>query len=163
MVELLTFYGYAGLLVLSACGVIFAKRPMISSVALVYHLSLMAGLFALLGASFVGFLQLFCGALGTGLLFWFAICHLEFDSLSLKQIQQACAPIFLGGLITLWLIFSGFRFPLSTLIQDQSNQLALHLLGDHLWSFETLSLLILLTLVTIFFITPKRDSKDLSS
>src|SRR6187200_276725 len=84
MISILAFYLFAGLTILSAVAVIFARNPVHSVLWLILAFFNAAGLFLLLGAEFVAMLLVIVYVGAVAVLFLFVVMMLDIDFTELR-------------------------------------------------------------------------------
>ncbi len=149
----LVFYALSAALILSAIGVVALRNVFLSAVALVAALTIVAGLFLLFGADFLGAAQVlvYVGGIMIIMLFVIMLSQQPSDALQRQTNDQWLA----GGLIALTIALSlvrGFRAFLSQPVSaaemtPTSASLGRLLLGDMVLPFEAVSLILLAALV----------------
>ena len=106
-VQSLTFFAFAGLLLLSACGVVFARNTVNSVMFLILCFLCATVLWLMLQAEFLGLALLFVyvGAVMTLFLFVVMMLHVREDATKDRLLQYFPAVLVLGGLLVgmLWL------------------------------------------------------------
>jgi NADH:ubiquinone oxidoreductase subunit 6 (subunit J) len=158
------FYGVSALLVLSAIGVVTLRNIFYSAIMLVVSLTLVAFLFVLMGADFLGAAQVlvYVGGIMIIMLFVIMLSQQPKDVYQSQTNDQWLA----AGLITITIGISlvrGFRVFLhpmeaSHVMLPTSAPMGRLLLGDMLLPFEVVSLILLAALVgAVFFGTDKQS------
>ena len=100
MAEIICFWVFASLMILSALGVLLARFPVYSVLLLLVSMCCVAGLFVLQGAFFLAALQVLLYAGAILVLFLFAIMLLNLDPAQWQQ-ERARTLRLAGGLVAL--------------------------------------------------------------
>lgn len=153
--ELIFFYIFAGLSVISALLVISFRNTLSSAISLVVALFGIACLFALLGAHFLAAMQVLIYAGAVMVLFVFVIMLLNLgrkELLTIRMSFQSVIGILLGGyLVTLLVLRLGYislPFPQTiTSGYGTLREVGKLLFTDYLVPFELTSILLLVAIV----------------
>jgi len=150
------FFVFGGIAVLSALAVILHPHPVYSALALIVALFQIAGLFLLLDAPVVAFLQVlvYAGAIMVLFLFVIMLLNLEREP-EPPPLSWRLGILSVGGLLAIELVWFFLRRVAPTRIQsgglDPSygsvSTLARTLFADHVLSFEITSILLLVAVV----------------
>jgi NADH-quinone oxidoreductase subunit J len=159
------FYLLSGLTVLSGVLVITRKNPVHSALALILALLGQAGLYLMLYAPFVAGVQIILYAGGIMVLFLFVIMLVNIER-SQKEEQfnkqwmvGIVAAVALGVLFVLVYTKGKLLFPEHAVqLPEQSNtqQVAVLLYGDYMFTFEIASLLLLVAIIGAVVMAKKR-------
>lgn len=154
MVEVVCFWVFASLMLLSALGVILARFPVYSVLLLLVSMCCVAGLFVLQGAFFLAMLQVLLYAGAILVLFLFAIMLLNLDPAQWRQ-ERARTLRVAGGLVAL-----AFLAEMVWIIQRAASSVAAAqpvpgtvaaigrtLLHEYLLPFELTSFLLLVAII----------------
>jgi NADH-quinone oxidoreductase subunit J len=153
--EQITFGVFATLLVLGASGVVIAKSPMYAAMSLVAAFFFMAGIYVLLSAHLLAFMQILVYAGAVMVLFLFVIMLLSLGNEHLEQEpQKAMQLLGVGGAVALVaLVAYASREVLNAdsavVAADFGTVKAVgrSLFRDYLLPFEATSLLLLVAIV----------------
>jgi NADH-quinone oxidoreductase subunit J len=152
--ETVIFLLFAALALVSALVVVGHKNPVYSTLSLVVTLFSVAVMFVLLGAPFVGALQILIYTGAILVLFLFVIMLLnvtrEEAAVSTQKVQTAAAllgALVFGGMLAL--LFWNARRPLDPLTADfvSMKSLARNLFANYLLPFEIVGLLLLVAVI----------------
>src|SRR6202142_1834793 len=159
------FYFLSGLTLLSGVFVITRKNPVHSALALILGLLAQAGLYLMLYAPFVAGVQIILYAGGIMVLFLFVIMLVNIEK-SQKEEQfnkqwlvGLAAAVALGVLFVVVYVKGRALFPdRAILMPEQSNtqQVALLLYGNYMFTFEIASLLLLVAIIGAVVMAKKR-------
>ena len=151
--ELLTFVVFAVLALGSAVVVVAHKNPVYSTMSLVLTLFSLAVLFVMLGAPFIGVLQVLVYTGAILVLFLFVIMLLnigrEESQVAGQRVQivgAILAAVVFGGLLVLAFGYQVARGPLNPQIVSIKN-LARELFDQYLLPFEIVGLLLLVAVI----------------
>ena len=108
MGELVTFYSVAGIMIVSALAVIWARSPIYSLLSLLVTMCCMAALFVLLGAVFLAALQVLIYAGAILVLFLFVFMLLNLDRQALARVKHFTGRWLAIGLAALFLLQIGW-------------------------------------------------------
>ena len=161
LIEALLFYSLATVLIVFAILTVMARNPVRSAVYLISALLSMAGLFFLLGAEFVGAVQILVYVGGIMVLFLFVILlvNVEVAERERKTSRQWKTGVVLGVVLTLELTFLIVRggqifeaAPAREVILIQGRTQNTELVGkalftEYLLPFEIASVLLLVAMV----------------
>ena len=159
LIEALLFYSLATVLVVFAILTVMARNPVRSAVYLISALLSMAGLFFLMGAEFVGAVQILVYVGGIMVLFLFVILlvNVEVAERERKTSRQWKTGVALGVVLTLEMTFLIIRggqvfdaTPARELIQGRTQNTELvgqALFTEYLLPFEIASVLLLVAMV----------------
>jgi NADH-quinone oxidoreductase subunit J len=159
------FYMLSGLAILGGVLVITRKNPVHSALALILTLLALAGLYLMLYAPFVAGVQIILYAGGIMVLFLFVIMLVNLEvSQKEEQFNQQwiaglLAAVALGGLFIAIYVKGQGLFPQRVLqLPEQSNtqQVAVLLYGNYMFSFEIASLLLLVAIIGAVVMAKKR-------
>ena len=173
MIAILAFYLFAGLTILSALAVIFARNPVHSVLWLILAFFNAAGLFLLLGAEFVAMLLVIVYVGAVAVLFLFVVMMLDIDFASLRTGFTRNLPF--GIIVALVLLaeivvavsawkagpaISGRAIPEAS----QPNIVAIGqlLYSRYLLPFELAGLILLVAMIVAIVLThrQRRDSRN---
>lgn len=155
----------SGLAILGGVLVITRKNPVHSALALILTLLALAGLYLMLYAPFVAGVQIILYAGGIMVLFLFVIMLVNLEvSQKEEQFNQQwiaglLAAVALGGLFIAIYVKGQGLFPQRVLqLPEQSNtqQVAVLLYGNYMFSFEIASLLLLVAIIGAVVMAKKR-------
>jgi NADH-quinone oxidoreductase subunit J len=159
------FYFLSALTVLSGVLVITRKNPVHSALALIVSLLGQAALYLMLYAPFVAGVQIILYAGGIMVLFLFVIMLVNIEkSQKEEQFNQqwlvgVAAAVALGALFVLVYVKGRALFPDRAIqMPEQSNtqQIAVLLYGDYMFTFEIASLLLLVAIIGAVVMAKKR-------
>ena len=171
MLEALTFYLFAGILVLSAIMVISARNPVHSVLFLILSFFNAAGLFILLGAEFIGFILVivYVGAVAVLFLFVVMMLDINFQNLRKGAMQYVPVGIVIGGVLLaeLVLLYSSWSLPVSTIVdastvgnleEQRTNTEALGqiIYTDYIFAFQTAGLILLVAMMGAIVLTLRK-------
>ena len=173
MIAILAFYLFAGLTILSALAVIFARNPVHSVLWLILAFFNAAGLFLLLGAEFVAMLLVIVYVGAVAVLFLFVVMMLDIDFAKLRSGFTRNLPF--GLIIALVLMteiiiansawragpaLSGRHVPEA--VQPNIVALGQLLYSRYLYPFEVAGLILLVAMVGAIILThrKRRDSRS---
>ena len=149
--QLLLFYFFSALAVLSALAVIFAKRPARALLSLIVTMFCLSVLYLLLGAPFVAMVHLIVYAGAVLVLFLFVIMLQGIAASEIPFWQRFQANHLILALITAILILGGFFAVLKRVVSAQPaavdgsiQSIGRLLFHDYLIPFELTSFLLLL-------------------
>jgi NADH:ubiquinone oxidoreductase subunit 6 (subunit J) len=149
----LVFYALSAALILSSIAVVSIRNVFYSAVALVGALTLVAGLFLLFGADFLGAAQVlvYVGGIMIIMLFVIMLSQQPQDALRSQTNDQWVAGALIAAVVGISLV-RAFRFFVSHVsaareMVPTSASLGRLLLGDMLLPFEAVSLILLAALV----------------
>jgi NADH-quinone oxidoreductase subunit J len=159
------FYLLSGLAILGGILVITRKNAVHSALALILTLLALAGLYLMLYAPFVAGVQIILYAGGIMVLFLFVIMLVNLErSQKEEQFNQQwiagiLAAVSLGGLFVGMYVQGKALLPTHTVpLPEQSNtqQVAVLLYGNYMFSFEIASLLLLVAIIGAVVMAKKR-------
>jgi NADH-quinone oxidoreductase subunit J len=159
------FYLLSGLAILGGILVITRKNPVHSALALILTLLALAGLYLMLYAPFVAGVQIILYAGGIMVLFLFVIMLVNLErSQKEEQFNQQwiagiLAALALGGLFIGMYVKGKALLPAHAVkLAEQSNtqQVAVLLYGNYMFSFEIASLLLLVAIIGAVVMAKKR-------
>ena len=166
MGEIAAFYLFAGLMILSALAVIWARSPVASLLSLLITMCCMAALFVLLGAVFLAALQILIYAGAVLVLFLFVLMLLNLDAQTIARARQFTGRWLALGLGACFLAQLGWvlRAGWETARQPAGQAPALGtiaavgraLFRDYLLPFELTSLLILAAIVGVVALAQRK-------
>ncbi len=160
--DLLMFYAFSALALVSAGVVVFQRHTVVSAFALIVTLGSLAVLFGLLGSPFIAALQVIVYAGAIMVLFLFVIMllavrseeHPPGDRRALRAAAVALAVLFLGQ-VGAALVAAGAR-PLAEGFDASTRAMARVLFSvPYLYAFEATSVLILAALVGAVMLAKK--------
>lgn len=171
LVQALSFYLFAGILVLSALMVITARNPVHSVLFLILAFFNAAGLFVLLGAEFVGLILVIVYVGAVAVLFLFVVMMLDISFAELRKGAMQFVPVglMIGGvlLFELSVLYSTWVFspdaeenraaPLSS-FDNITNTEALGriLYTDYIFAFQVAGLILFVAMVGAIVLTLRR-------
>jgi NADH-quinone oxidoreductase subunit J len=159
------FYLLAGLTVLSGVMVITRKNAVHSALALILALLGQAGLYLMLYAPFVAGVQIILYAGGIMVLFLFVIMLVNLERSQKEEqfnkqwLAGILAAVALGGLFIAIFVKGKLLFPARFLpLPEGSNtqEVAVLLYGNYMFSFEIASLLLLVAIIGAVVMAKKR-------
>jgi NADH-quinone oxidoreductase subunit J len=159
------FYLLSGLAILGGILVITRKNPVHSALALILTLLALAGLYLMLYAPFVAGVQIILYAGGIMVLFLFVIMLVNLErSQKEEQFNQQwiagiLAALALGGLFIGMYVKGKALLPAHAVkLAEESNtqQVAVLLYGNYMFSFEIASLLLLVAIIGAVVMAKKR-------
>lgn len=114
MIEAIIFYMLAGIIVLSATAVIFARNPVHSVLWLILAFFNAAGLFLLLGAEFIAMILVIVYVGAVAVLFLFVVMMLDIDFSELRSGFARYMPfgLMLAGVLLAELVIAGTAWTL---------------------------------------------------
>ena len=153
--EKVTFFVFAVPLVITAAGVVVSRSPMYAAMSLVAAFFFMAGIYVLLSAHLVAFLQILVYAGAVMVLFLFVIMLLSLGDEHLEAEKQKAMQVMggLGAVALVALVASAFRevadVPMAAVKADFGTVKAVGraLFSQYLLPFEATSLLLLVAIV----------------
>ena len=164
----LVFFMFAGILLLAALGVVFARNPMSCVMLLILCFLNAAGLFILAGAEFLGLLTVMVYVGAVAVMFLFVLMTIDIDFAVLKEGFAGYMPVGLlvGGILMLELVMaattggcSGNTLATATMPQgSESNIKALGqiLFTDYLLPFQMAGLILLVAMIGAIVLTHRR-------
>jgi NADH-quinone oxidoreductase subunit J len=159
------FYLLSGLAILGGVLVITRRNAVHSALALILTLLALAGLYLMLYAPFVAGVQIILYAGGIMVLFLFVIMLVNIEVAQKEEqfnqqwIAGLLAALALGGLFIAIFVKGQGLFPQRVLaLPEQSNtqQVAVLLYGNYMFSFEIASLLLLVAIIGAVVMAKKR-------
>jgi NADH-quinone oxidoreductase subunit J len=159
------FYLLSGLAILGGVLVITRRNAVHSALALILTLLALAGLYLMLYAPFVAGVQIILYAGGIMVLFLFVIMLVNIEVAQKEEqfnqqwIAGLLAALALGGLFIAIFVKGQGLFPQRVLaLPEQSNtqQVAVLLYGNYMFSFEIASLLLLVAIIGAVLMAKKR-------
>ena len=155
--EVVFFYIFAGIAVLSAVGVITAKNPVHSAIFLIACLLQVAALFILLRSPFLAVAQVFIYVGAVMVLFLFAVMMLDIGQERLKEHIHGQRKIAVPAVVLLfamagYLVLKGRlsappgKYP-EALLAENTEILGRLLYTRYIFPFEVVSVLLLVALV----------------
>jgi NADH-quinone oxidoreductase subunit J len=164
--ELLFFYIFAAIAVISALGVITAKNPIHSAVFLIVCLLQVAAVFILLRSPFLAVAQVFIYVGAVVVLFLFAVMMLDIGKERLRerihgQLKYAVGAVFLFFVMAGYLILKGrLSAPLGKYTQaelaENTEILGKLLYTKYIFPFEVVSVLLLVALIGAIVLVNKQ-------
>ncbi len=160
----LIFYVFGALLVLSALGVVLLKNVFHSAIALVMALALVAGIFVMLGADFLGASQIlvYVGGIMIIMLFVIMLSQQPVEALQRQVNEQWLLAMILSiaigaGLAEGFKKYFAYHFK-SPGLMPTSVSIGRLLLGEMIVPFEAVSLALLAALVgAVLFSQEQKD------
>ncbi len=161
--EAVIFYIFAILAVAGALTMVTRKNPLSGAFALVVSLVALAGLFAMLSAEFIFILQVlvYAGAIMVLIIFTIMLLNLKESELKEARVSKlqivvlllvcaACAAGFIG-------VFAGIPSPAVTPSPEFGSieGVGREMLGDYLYPFEVISLVLLAAIVGVVLLAKK--------
>jgi NADH-quinone oxidoreductase subunit J len=170
------FYGFAGLLVVSALRVITARNPVHAALFLVLAFFCASGIWMLLKAEFLSLALILVYVGAVMVLFLFVVMMLDLDLEHLRRDFKKFLPIafLMGAVIVLELSiviirsFIGTNAPVQLMPEEviASNTQALGMLifGDYVYAFEVAGVILLVAIIAAVALTlrNRKDSKSQS-
>ena len=170
------FYGFAGLLVVSALRVITARNPVHAALFLVLAFFCASGIWMLLKAEFLSLALILVYVGAVMVLFLFVVMMLDLDLEHLRRDFKKFLPIasLMGAVIVLELSiviirsFIGTDAPVQLMPEEAmaSNTQALGILifGDYVYAFEVAGVILLVAIIAAVALTlrNRKDSKSQS-
>ncbi len=151
--QIVLFYTLGVLAVLLCGAVVLQRNPVYSAMALVAALFLQAGLYAILGATFLAVVQVLVYAGAIMVLFLFVVMMVHIRDEDLERPRLRPVPI-IGGAILLmeiaWVIYTSEPAPAEPIGRAYiggAHEVGVALLRDWAVPFEILSLLLLAAIV----------------
>jgi len=159
------FLLFAGVAVVSACGVVLAKNPVHSAVSLMVSFVQISAIYVLLHSPFLAVVQLFVYVGAIMVLFIFVIMMLEIREATLARFLPHGKYLALTfslslGVIMLVSLLGSPRLsqmlpPAPSAIDDSVRALGKTIFNDYLLPFEVVSIVLLVALVGAIFMTHK--------
>ena len=170
------FYGFAGILVVSALRVITARNPVHAALFLVLAFFCASGIWMLLKAEFLSLALILVYVGAVMVLFLFVVMMLDLDLEHLRRDFKKFLPIafLMGAVIVLELSiviirsFIGTNAPVQLMPEEAmaSNTQALGMLifGDYVYAFEVAGVILLVAIIAAVALTlrNRKDSKSQS-
>ncbi len=163
--ELVAFSILSLLAIVSALVVIFRRRAVISALALAFHLVSIAGLFMLLNAQFIGFLQVivYAGAIMVLIMFVLMLLNVQ-DEKALSHsgiVQRVLSPLLvlgLAGLCVAGILRAGEGEPFPEAAEGYGTVASLgqELFTRFFYPFEAISLLLVVAMVGAVLLAKRR-------
>src|ERR1700690_599661 len=159
------FYFLSGLALLGGVLVVTRKNAVHSALALILTLLALAGLYLMLYAPFVAGVQIILYAGGIMVLFLFVIMLVNIekaqkeDQFNQQWLVGLVAAVALGALFVLVYVKGRALFPdRAILMPEQANtqQVAVLLYGNYMFTFEIASLLLLVAIIGAVVMAKKR-------
>ena len=145
-----------------ALGVIFSRNIVLSALALILSFFGLAGLYALMGSTFLAALQILVYAGAIVVLFVFVIMLIDSDLLVEAFGGGFIAP--LAGLVTwafalllLRTINNAGKALVKTPKMPDLRSISLSLFGEYLWPFEVLSVFVLVIIVRVYVLASAKE------
>jgi NADH-quinone oxidoreductase subunit J len=168
------FYGFSGLLVISALRVITARNPVHAALFLVLAFFCASGIWMLLKAEFLSLALILVYVGAVMVLFLFVVMMLDLDLEHLRRDFKKFLPIafLMGAIIVLELSiviirsFIGTDAPVQLMPEEAmgSNTQALGMLifGDYVYAFEVAGVILLVAIIAAVALTlrNRKDSKS---
>lgn len=171
LVQALSFYLFAGILILSALMVITARNPVHSVLFLILAFFNAAGLFVLLGAEFIGLILVIVYVGAVAVLFLFVVMMLDINFAELRKGAMHFVPVglLIGGVLLFELValYSSWTFspdaeenratPLSA-FDNITNTEALGrvLYTDYIFAFQLAGLILFVAMIGAIVLTLRR-------
>lgn len=152
MIQSIAFYFLSGVLILSALMVVTQRNVFTCAIYLAVTLSMIAGLFVLLGADFLAAVQilLYVGGILVILAFVVMLCSLQ-QAKAMSQINKQWIPGSMACLGIFMMILIGLKknpFPVGQIdYRPTTEPIGKLLLGEMILPFEVVSLILLASLV----------------
>lgn len=176
ILQALAFYGFAGLCLAAAFGVIAARNPVRSVLFLILSFVSAAGLFILLGAEFLGLILIVVYVGAVAVLFLFVVMMLDVDLAEMRSGMLNYLPIGAGIgvllLAELFLVFAvsgdfgapvpgGLAHPAPS-VAEVSNTVALGriLYTEYVHFFQIAGLVLLVAMVAAIVLTLGGSGRD---
>src|ERR1700694_2403495 len=159
------FYLFATIMLIGGIAVITRKNPVHSALALIVALLAQASIYLMLYAPFVAGVQIILYAGGIMVLFLFVIMLVNIekaqkeDQFNHQWLVGLAAAIALGALFVLVYVKGRALFPdRAILMPEQSNtqQVAVLLYGNYMFTFEIASLLLLVAIIGAVVLAKRR-------
>ena len=166
MTEVVFFFLFAGLAVVAVLFMLFTRNVIHAAYGLVVVLLCLAALYVLLNAQFLAVVQLLMYAGGIVVLLVFGIMLTTrkhhgppITGHRLVLVGSLTAMVFFG-ILSMVILQQSFDWrPVGTLA-DQTEQIGLLFLTDHVVAFELVAVLLLATLVGASFLAKKSSEND---
>jgi NAD(P)H-quinone oxidoreductase subunit 6 len=162
------FYLLGGLAVVCALGVAFSKNILHSAFSLLGTLAGVAGLFFMLGADFVGVVQLLVYVGGILVLILFAvlltreISDIKISNLSVSLLAGVPAALLILGVVVRLVAKAPFR-PTTAAVAPTVGRLGDSLLREYLLPFEVASVILLMALVGAMVIARRAVKEEVGA
>ena len=152
------------LVIASAIVVIRHKNPVVSAIGLAFNLVAIAGFYMLLGAQFVGLLQIivYAGAIMVLILFVIMLLNLREEALphpagTFQRVLAPLATLAFTGVIgrALWTA-SPSTFPAAAAGYGTADSVGKALFTNYFYLFEAISLLLLVAMVGAVLLSKRR-------
>ena len=168
MLSDLLFFGFAGVLLISALGVITAKNPMYCVLFMILSFFNAAGLFVLMGAEFLGLLMIMVYVGAIAVMFLFVLMTIDIDFAVLKKGMASYVPIgvIVGGVLffeilaALWstTVMDMGQRPLPAVEDQPENmvQLGHVLFTEYVVPFESVAMILLIAMIGAIVLTHRR-------
>lgn len=159
--EELTFAALAAVVVTMALSVVLAKSPLRSALALIVVQCTLAGLYILLDAPFVAAMQVLVYAGAIMVLFLFVIMLLNLGDDAMPEVSYWGVGKIMGSVAMAALCATVVQASVSRLlptapVDGSVAQVGAMLLGQHLFAFETVSVLLLTAVLGSIVLSLKR-------
>lgn len=181
-IKLTLFYGFSGVTVLSALGVVLHRNPIAAAVLLVFTFFSLAGIYAVLGAVFIATMQVlvYAGAIMVLVVFVLMLLSLRSDVVS-KLWDRPIRKILMFAVVALLLLFLSmgvsigiphskvpgkgvdpvtgtYAYPLGGGAVAEGNVAAVgaHTFLDYLLPFEMISILLLVAVIGAVILAKKK-------
>ncbi len=162
----LIFWIFAAVTILPACVVVFSRNLLYSAFSLLFTLSGVAGLYALMGADFLAVTQVLVYVGGIlvlilfGVMFTQKVYDLRVEAISFKRIRAAAL-----GLVVFTSLVSVIRsvpWPQASdrAVQPTSSEIGNLLLSRYLLPFEAISVLLLVVLIGAVVVGKKEVEEE---
>ncbi|WP_353426593.1 NADH-quinone oxidoreductase subunit J [Polynucleobacter sp. MWH-UH19D] len=170
------FYGFAGLLVVSALRVITARNPVHAALFLVLAFFCASGIWMLLKAEFLSLALILVYVGAVMVLFLFVVMMLDLDLEHLRRDFKKFLPIafLMGAVIVLELSiviirsFIGTNAPVQLMPEEvmasNTQSLGMLIFGDYVYAFEVAGVILLVAIIAAVALTlrNRKDSKSQS-
>ncbi|MGE4313662.1 MAG: NADH-quinone oxidoreductase subunit J [Pseudobdellovibrionaceae bacterium] len=162
LIQTITFYAFAAVLVLSALSVITVRNPVHSVLCLILAFFNAAGLFVMLGAEFVAMILVIVYVGAVAVLFLFVVMMLDIDFAKLRSQIARYAPLgFILGLVLLTelallfkSVFGTSAFPQHAAGEvENTKALGAVLYTDYVVIFQTSGLILLVAMIGAIVLT----------
>ncbi len=167
MLSNIIFFVLAFATLVSAVGMIYFRQPINSALSLIVTLLSIAGLFALLGGSFLFLVQIIIYAGAVVALFLFIIMFLN-----IKEENLPDEPYKRRWILATTLLIAPFTFYLISIVNQMRfkslrpndfgsiKEIGMKLYTDWVFPFEMISILLLVALIGVVILAKKEKSRD---
>ncbi len=162
----LIFWIFAAVTIIPACVVVFSRNLLYSAFSLLFTLSGVAGLYALMGADFLAVTQVLVYVGGIlvlilfGVMFTQKVYDLRAEAISFKRIRAAGIGIIV--FVSLVGVIQSVQWPQATerTVQPTSTEIGNLLLSKYLLPFEAISVLLLVVLIGAVVVGKKEVEEE---